>query len=102
MKQRLIDVDEFIKQLFRDADYVIDNNLENLKVELPKFCPPNATTIAIEMIKKAKTVDAIPIEWLEKKYKDLEYSYSFGATDELKSRMDGIRYAINLWRKENE
>lgn len=53
-------------------------------------------------IQDAETVDAIPIEWLEKKYKDLEYSYSFGATDELKSRMDGIRYAINLWRKENE
>ena len=48
------------------------------------------------------TVDAVSIEWLEEKYKDLEYSYSFGATDELKSRMDGIRYAINLWRKENE
>ena len=91
---RYIDVDEFINQICRDADYVIENNIENLKVELPKFCPPNATAIAIEMIKKAKTVDAIPIEWMWNWVKK-DRKVNYGDYDLLVD-------IINDWRKENE
>ena len=43
-------------------------------------------------------VDAVPTDWIKDVYKDLEMSYSFGATKELAGKMDGISYLLKLWR----
>lgn len=86
---KYIDVDEFIHDLYLDADYVINNNLE-VKIELPKFAPPNVTTLAIDLIKHAKPADVIPIKWIEK-WLSTHHDCLFVTS-----------IMIDDWRKENE
>lgn len=81
--------------MYRDADSVINNNLE-VKIELPKFAPPNVTTLAIDLIKHAKPADVIPVKWI-KEWVDKNAGYT-GYTSYLVSVVE----MLDDWRKENE
>ena len=96
---RLIDADALIKDLeydveldartLDDTDLLLGRNRE--LIQFDKDCKQNA----IDMLKKAPTVDAVPVEWIEI---DIEQS-AFSGYD-----MHSYEVATMLeeWKKRNE
>lgn len=95
---KLIDVGALIEDLeydveldareLDDTDLSLGRNREI--VQFDKDCKQNA----IDMLKKASAINAIPIEWLEEKltgHPELPYAIT-----------DGITNVLDLWKAEKE
>ena len=94
---KYIDVDKFIHDISIDYIYAMETGAETW-CELPKTYPPNATQIAIELIKRADSADVIPITWLEQEIKKL---ISIGSPQSIFYGKELLKI-IDNWRKENE
>lgn len=94
---RLIDADTLIEDLeydieldtraLDDTDLLLGIDRENAQFD--KDCKQNA----IDMLKKAPTVDAIPIDWIEKWLE--RYSYR-------NYRREIIEFMVTEWKHEQE
>ena len=89
---RLIDADELLKEVIPTDDYEIDGDTYWDYV------------VYEEDIKKAKTVDAIPVEWIEKwldEFFDTKIEEEITDLDPFKKNVyQGILLMYNDWRRQ--